>query len=51
LGAPNHVSDVVFVDLEHGTVYCCRACAEHDYFDRGYGATAPGVSRWDDAED
>jgi hypothetical protein len=40
------VGDTVFIDLEHGTSYCSRACAEHDAFDSGYGPVCPGVSRW-----
>jgi hypothetical protein len=27
----------VLIDLEHGTAYCSRACAEEDASDRGYG--------------
>ncbi len=37
------VGDAVFVDLKHGTVYCRRACAEHDAFERGYGPVCLGV--------
>ncbi len=40
------VGDTAFIDLEHGTVYCSRACVEHDHFDRGYGPVCTGVSRW-----
>ena len=40
------VGDAVFIDLNHGTASCSRACAEHDAFDSGYGPVHPGVSRW-----
>jgi hypothetical protein len=34
---PLSVGSPVFIDLEHGTAYCSRACAEQDGSDRGYG--------------
>ena len=40
------VGDTVFIDLDHGTAYCSRACALQDAFDSGYGPVCPGVSRW-----
>jgi hypothetical protein len=45
-GQELQVGDAVFVDLEHGTAYCSRACGELDAFDRGYGPVCAGVSRW-----
>ncbi len=45
-GQSLQVGDAVFVDLEHGTVYCRMACAEHDHFDRGYGPVCSDVNRW-----
>jgi hypothetical protein len=38
------VGEDVFIDLEHGTAYCGRACAEHDHFERGYGPLSSGVA-------
>jgi hypothetical protein len=43
---PLYVGDSIFIDLDHGTAYCSRACARHDAFDRGYGPVCPGVGRW-----
>jgi hypothetical protein len=40
------VGDRVHYDLDHGTAYCSRACANHDHFDRGYGPVNSGVSWW-----
>jgi hypothetical protein len=45
-GQELQVGDVILIDLEHGTAYCSRACAEQDVFDRGYGPVCAGVSRW-----
>jgi hypothetical protein len=43
-GQSLEVGDTVFVDLEHGTIYCSTGCAEYDAFDAGYGPVCPGVS-------
>jgi hypothetical protein len=43
-GCPLLVGDRALYDLDHGTAYCCRACAEHDHFDRGYGPLCPGTA-------
>lgn len=45
-GSPLTVGSEVFVDLEHGTAYCSRACAEQEAFDSSYGPICPGVSWW-----
>ncbi len=41
-GRPLVVGDRVLYDLDHGTAYCCLACAERESFDRG--GTAPTVA-------
>jgi hypothetical protein len=35
---PLLVRNTVFIDLNHGTAYCSRACAEQDASDHGYGS-------------